>query len=412
MVRPTDRSAAATSTPWRSRWCLMVDAVRGVGATARRRRRERPLSPSWSGCVDACAARHDRVRCSTAARRAASLAALRGARSSTYSSSAAASPAPASRSTRPAAVCRSRSSSESDLAAAARADGRASSRTAGCATSPPGSSVSPGSPPSSATACSAPSRRISCSPMTFVIPRTCPRSAGASAWSARIGMGIADALRVAARTPAALPRTQLGRRRPACGRCPRRCSADVRGGFVTSTDRSRTMRGWSSAIARTAASHGARIITHCSASDVHRDGARSRDELTGDSYDVRRALRRRRRRRLVRRSRRRRASAAEQGRAPVAARRGARQSLVRVQHPRSGHPQPVTSSPCRARTAPCRSGSTDDAVDDIEDEPDGHRRGRDASCSRPCRPGSPVAGHRGRCRRPVRRSAAAAAQRR
>jgi glycerol-3-phosphate dehydrogenase len=41
------------------------------------------------------------------------------------------------------------------------------------------------------------------------------------------------------------------------------------------------------AIARTAGTHGARVVTHCRALDVSRDGARVRDELTGDEVDVR-----------------------------------------------------------------------------------------------------------------------------
>jgi glycerol-3-phosphate dehydrogenase len=41
------------------------------------------------------------------------------------------------------------------------------------------------------------------------------------------------------------------------------------------------------AVARTAAQHGARIVTHCEASDIHATGAALNDELTGGRIDVR-----------------------------------------------------------------------------------------------------------------------------
>jgi glycerol-3-phosphate dehydrogenase len=41
------------------------------------------------------------------------------------------------------------------------------------------------------------------------------------------------------------------------------------------------------ALARTAAAHGAHVVTRCAALELHGDGARLRDELTGQTFDVR-----------------------------------------------------------------------------------------------------------------------------
>jgi len=120
-------------------------------------------------------------------------------------------------------------------------------------------------------------------PMTFVIPappavRTQERLLG------RVGMGIADTLRAASRTPAVLPPTRwvggeqmrtllpmLQQRREAALHVDGALEDDAR--LVV-------------AIARTAASYGATILTHCSARDLHATGGTIVDELTGETTDV------------------------------------------------------------------------------------------------------------------------------
>jgi glycerol-3-phosphate dehydrogenase len=119
--------------------------------------------------------------------------------------------------------------------------------------------------------------------MLFVIPappgvRTVDRVLG------RVGMGIADGLRAASRTPAVLPRTkwvdgdEIRRLLPAL-RESREAALHVDGSLE---DDARLVVG----VARTAASYGARILTHTSAQDVHASGATVVDELTGESFDV------------------------------------------------------------------------------------------------------------------------------
>ncbi|HET6816485.1 MAG TPA: glycerol-3-phosphate dehydrogenase/oxidase [Mycobacteriales bacterium] len=120
-------------------------------------------------------------------------------------------------------------------------------------------------------------------PMTFVIPSP-PAVRSRERLVGRIGMGIADTLRAASRTPAVLPSTRwissdemrtmlpvLQDRREAVLHVDGSLEDDAR--LVV-------------AIARTAASYGAEILTHCSARDVRATGATVVDELTGDTTDV------------------------------------------------------------------------------------------------------------------------------
>jgi glycerol-3-phosphate dehydrogenase len=103
---------------------------------------------------------------------------------------------------------------------------------------------------------------------------------------ARVAFGIADVLRVAARTPSSLPRTRWVDGSTARGLVPA-LRADTSGAFVTVDGALEDDARLVVAVARTAASYGARIVTHCRAVDVHRDGATVRDELTGEQTDVR-----------------------------------------------------------------------------------------------------------------------------
>lgn len=103
----------------------------------------------------------------------------------------------------------------------------------------------------------------------------------------RAGLRAADLLRIAARTP----RGSLAR--------PRSIGADQVISLVPGVDATRLRGGtvhWDGqvvddarlvvSIARTAASYGARILTRTRALSVNGDGARVRDALTGESYDI------------------------------------------------------------------------------------------------------------------------------
>ena len=103
----------------------------------------------------------------------------------------------------------------------------------------------------------------------------------------RAGLRAADLLRVAARTP----RGALGQ--------PRRVDADRVMALVPAIDPHRLRWGtvhWDgqvvddarlvTAIARTAASYGARILTRTRALSVSGNGARVRDSITGDAYAI------------------------------------------------------------------------------------------------------------------------------
>jgi glycerol-3-phosphate dehydrogenase len=121
-------------------------------------------------------------------------------------------------------------------------------------------------------------------PMAFLMPAY-PWYPRGSRIGARALLVVADGLRSASRTPAWLPRTswidgaETARRVPTIGK--------VKGSYVhvdgALEDDARLVVG----LARTAAGFGARIITHCSALEVGRDGARIRDELTGDISEIR-----------------------------------------------------------------------------------------------------------------------------
>ena len=122
-------------------------------------------------------------------------------------------------------------------------------------------------------------------PMRFVIPELPGYPAG-NKTIARAGFTVADGLRLAARTPPALPRTRWVDAAQARTLAPS-LRADVRGGFVTVDGALEDDARLVVTIARTAAAYSARVVTHCKALDVSRDGAQLRDELTGDELHVR-----------------------------------------------------------------------------------------------------------------------------
>ena len=121
-------------------------------------------------------------------------------------------------------------------------------------------------------------------PMRFVIP-SLPVNGLADRMTAHVGFGIADALRWAARTPSALPKTHWVDPDDARALVPT-LRPDLRGAFLHVDGSLEDDVRLVVAVARTAASHGARIITHCSAVDVTSSGATVEDTLTGERFDI------------------------------------------------------------------------------------------------------------------------------
>jgi glycerol-3-phosphate dehydrogenase len=121
-------------------------------------------------------------------------------------------------------------------------------------------------------------------PMRFVIP-SFPANGLADRMTAHVGFGIADALRWASRTPAALPKTSWIDPRDARVLAPT-LRPDLRGGFLHVDGALEDDVRLVVAVARTAASYGARIVTHCSAVEVKGTGATVENTLTAERFDV------------------------------------------------------------------------------------------------------------------------------
>ena len=203
-------------------------------------------------------------------------------------------------------------------------------------------------------------------PMRFIIP-SLPVNGVADRMTARVGFGIADALRWAARTPPVLPKTGWVDSGEARALAPT-LRPDMRGGYLHVDGALEDDVRLVVAVARTAAASGARIITHCEAVDVTASGATVADTTTGDRFDVRaRAV-------VV-------AAGVWTGglvdRVPLQPSKGAH-VLVRPQaldHPTAAFNILVPGSRNRFVFAVPRPdglvqiGLTDDAVDHVEDEP-------------------------------------------
>ncbi|WP_019631509.1 glycerol-3-phosphate dehydrogenase/oxidase [Actinomadura atramentaria] len=121
----------------------------------------------------------------------------------------------------------------------------------------------------------------------FVLPLAAAVSRAQGAVTAT-GLLAGDALRAAARTPrSVLP----GPRRLSAAETLRLAPAlapdGLRGGLLSWDGRLADDARLVTAIARTAAAHGARVLTRCRALALTGDGARVRDELTGAEFDVR-----------------------------------------------------------------------------------------------------------------------------
>ncbi|RAG81800.1 glycerol-3-phosphate dehydrogenase [Streptacidiphilus pinicola] len=118
-----------------------------------------------------------------------------------------------------------------------------------------------------------------------------PGTAASGAALVRVGFLAGDALRVAARTPSAtLPRSRRLSRAEVLRYAPTVDAAGLRGGLVfwdgQLTDDARLV----TSLARTAAAHGAQVLTRCSVSDATGSGATLTDELTGESFPLRAAM--------------------------------------------------------------------------------------------------------------------------
>ncbi|MCW3003570.1 MAG: glycerol-3-phosphate dehydrogenase [Conexibacter sp.] len=123
-------------------------------------------------------------------------------------------------------------------------------------------------------------------PITQVVPLT-PQVDRRTARETRIGFALGDGLRRAAGTPAReLPRAHRAGPDEVLRLAPGVRRAGLRGGLVSwdaqLEDDARLVVG----LARTAAAHGAHVVTRCGAVELHGDGARLRDELTGETFHV------------------------------------------------------------------------------------------------------------------------------
>ncbi|MEO5874722.1 MAG: glycerol-3-phosphate dehydrogenase/oxidase [Streptosporangiaceae bacterium] len=123
--------------------------------------------------------------------------------------------------------------------------------------------------------------------LPFVLPLT-PLVSRSQAALTGTGLRAGDLLRVAARTPrSVLP----GPRRLSAVETLRLAPAlrpyGLRGGLLSWDGQLCDDARLVTAIARTAAAHGARILTRCRALTVTGSGARVRDELTGTELDIR-----------------------------------------------------------------------------------------------------------------------------
>jgi glycerol-3-phosphate dehydrogenase len=121
-------------------------------------------------------------------------------------------------------------------------------------------------------------------PMPFLMPyfRGGPRGGRTGS---RMLFVVADGLRLAARTPPWLPRTHWADAAELQALAP--ALRPARGAYVHVDGALEDDARLVVALARTAAAHGARIVTHCSALEVSRDGAQVRDELTGEVAEIR-----------------------------------------------------------------------------------------------------------------------------
>lgn len=123
--------------------------------------------------------------------------------------------------------------------------------------------------------------------LPFVLPLTPPVSrTGAAVASA--GMRAGDLLRLSARTPRAmLPRPRHLSAVETLRLAPALRPYGLRGGLLSWDGQLSDDARLVTAIARTAAAHGARVLTRCRALALSRDGADACDTLTGTRFAIR-----------------------------------------------------------------------------------------------------------------------------
>jgi glycerol-3-phosphate dehydrogenase len=124
-------------------------------------------------------------------------------------------------------------------------------------------------------------------PITQVFPLT-PQIGRPAERETRIGLALGDGLRRAAGTSAReLPRSHRADADEVLRLAPGVRRAGLRGGLIAFDaqleDDARLVVG----LARTAAAHGAHVVTRCGAVALSGSGATLRDELTGETFDVR-----------------------------------------------------------------------------------------------------------------------------
>ena len=123
-------------------------------------------------------------------------------------------------------------------------------------------------------------------PITQVFPLT-PQVGRSAERETRIGLALGDGLRRAAGTSAReLPRSRRADAEEVLRLAPGVRRAGLRGGMVAFDAQLEDDARLVVALARTAAAHGAHVVTRCGALEVRGDGARVRDELTGEAFDV------------------------------------------------------------------------------------------------------------------------------
>ena len=124
-------------------------------------------------------------------------------------------------------------------------------------------------------------------PLPFLVPLgpiVSPRDGAMVELGARIG----NALRLASRTGRrTLPSPRRLGALEAQRLIPALCAEDLRGAIVYWDGQLEDDARLVIATARTAAAHGARILPYCSALAITAQGARARDELSGESFEIR-----------------------------------------------------------------------------------------------------------------------------
>jgi glycerol-3-phosphate dehydrogenase len=121
----------------------------------------------------------------------------------------------------------------------------------------------------------------------FVLPLT-PQVSGSAAALALAGMKAGDLLRLSARTSrATLPRPRRLSAVETLRLAPALRSYGLRGGLLSWDGQLVDDARLVTAIARTAAAHGARVLTRCRALALSGDGAQVCDTLTGSEFPIR-----------------------------------------------------------------------------------------------------------------------------